>query len=94
MNDDLAEDLFGGTAPQSTQAQKIIDRFGGVPALTQALNFVGHKISRFSVYKWTYPKIRSGHGGTGGFVPATSIPWIKKAAAELGIELTKEDWAK
>lgn len=90
---DEFEDLFTGVKPQRQQAARVIKAFGGVQALVSALNFVGYDISRFSIYKWTYMKATSGHGGTGGVIPEGSLPWVKKAARELGIELTNDDWS-
>ncbi len=84
------DDLF--CPPYSEQANKIVACFGSVPKLVGALSFVGIKISRFSVYKWTYVYKRNGAGGNGR-VPLHQIPWIKQAAFELGIKITKDDWA-
>ncbi len=78
--------------PYSQQANKIVARFGSVPKLVASLAFVGYTISRFSVYKWTYPIEKE--GGAGGRIPAQSKPWVKKAAVECGIELTYMDWAE
>ena len=86
------EDLFDEPVALSSQARRIIDKFGGVPALTQALNAVGYRISRYSIYKWCYRKKSSGHGGTGGVIPRHSVAWVKKAARSRGIQLWPEDW--
>ena len=89
-NVDEFSDMFSATT--SNQASKVIARFGGVPKLVSALNVVGYKISRFSVYKWTYPKIATGRGGTGGVVPKDSKPWVIRAAKQLGVVLRAQDW--
>ena len=65
------------------QAQKIIDKFGGVPRLAVAL---GCDVS--AIYKWNYPKEK---GGTDGLVPSSTMPEVLKAADVLGIEFTHED---
>jgi len=69
----------------STQASRIITKFGGVPALARA---IGSRPQR--IYKWTYPPER---GGTGGYIPPAVIPRVKEAAEFLDIALTAEDWA-
>jgi hypothetical protein len=68
-----------------SQAQTIIDKFGGVPALAKATGF-----SLNSVYKWTYPKEK---GGTGGLIPASKLPEVYMAAQRLGIELSAAEVA-
>ena len=66
-----------------TQAQKIIDKFGGAPRLATALN-----CDVSAIYKWNYEKEK---GGTDGLVPSSTMPAVLKAADVLGIELTSED---
>lgn len=66
-----------------SQAQRVIAKFGGVPALAKAAG-----LSLNSVYKWTYPKER---GGTGGLIPADKLPVVLDAAAAAGIEITVDD---
>lgn len=76
---------------ESTQAQRISDKFGGVSALAWALSQLDdprYRRDRISVYKWHYGRSR---GGSGGVIPAHMIPGIKKAARLMGIVLTKED---
>jgi hypothetical protein len=66
-----------------SQAQAIIRKFGGVPALAKAT-----ELSLNSVYKWTYPKER---GGTGGLIPTDKLPVVLDAAKARGIEITVDD---
>lgn len=70
---------------KSKQAQRIIDKFGGVRRLAEA---IGYKYP--AVYKWTYDAEK---GGTDGYIPNGAIQAIKSAADILGIDLTAEDWA-
>lgn len=91
MGKSNASELFGDQL-LSLQATKIIAKFGSVPKLVEALNFVGYKISRFSVYKWNYPKKGPEAGCAGGIIPKRSVPWVKRAARETGIVLEPADW--
>lgn len=70
----------------SDQARTIIDRFGGFPAVAQAL---GVDVTR--VYRWTYPKDR---GGTGGTIPARHYPALLEEARRRAIDLTADDLIK
>ena len=79
---------------KSAQALKIISRFGGVPALVDALHSIGHEIRRETVYKWTYAATVRCKGGTGGIIPRPRRMSIEKAAYKLGIQLTNEDWSE
>ncbi len=69
----------------STQAQRIIDKFGGVPQLAQLINRMPQ-----AIYRWTYPASR---GGTDGYIPTSAIDEIKAAALMIDLPLTAEDWA-
>lgn len=86
---------FKGKCP-SKQAERIINKFGGVIALREALAFVGHRISRQSIYKWSYPRHWGPQGqnrdGGDGFVPEHIRPTIRLAAKELLIDLNADDW--
>lgn len=74
----------------STQAKKIIDKFGGVRGLCDALAEQGHPVEESTVYRWTYPITK--RSGTGGLIPVCNIPYILRAARAHGIMLTDEDW--
>lgn len=66
---------------KSNQAQKIIDKFGGIDKMAVA---TGKHLT--SIYRWLSPK------GSDGLVPTTAVFEVKAAAEFLGIELTAEDW--
>ena len=68
-----------------SQAQRIVDKFGGFPALARALG--RRDIS--ALYRWTKPKEK---GGTGGLVPSSAVSSVTAAAARMKIKLTGEDW--
>lgn len=76
------------TGQYLTQAERIIERFGGARRLAEALSAVGEFRHPSVVYKWTYPKDR---GGTGGLIPTAAWPDILKAARHFGIYMTEED---
>lgn len=66
----------------TTQADRVILRFGGVKALQQALALIGDT------------KVLSGIGHwrrRGGLVPAHNWPTILQAADAAGVTLTDED---
>lgn len=86
---------FGGrvTAPPEldpnfSQAERIIERLGGMDHLMELLAYVGHPINLCTLYRWTYPKER---GGTGGLIPTHMWPVIFQAARCEGIILGPED---
>lgn len=87
-----AQDPFDLEA-QGSQAERIIAKFGGVPALCEALAVTGHPRNRSTIYKWLYRKSKSGHGGTGGIIPLDAMAAVLEAAKYAGIELTDDDWA-
>lgn len=70
-----------------TQAEKVIKAFGGVRALSRALNAAGTPKDPTCIYKWTYPYPR----GTGGRIPAPAHYEIERAAQRLKINLPR-DW--
>lgn len=76
------------TDEPKTQAQRIYDRFRGVPAIVKALAAIGEPVDRSGVYRWNLPKSR---GGTGGMVPTQCWPALFRAAMAEGIVLTAED---
>ena len=71
----------------SSQAKRVIRRFGGVTKLCQAMEDAGHPISRQAVYRWTYPLGQ----GSGGIIPGPQLRRLIQAAATAGIELTDTD---
>lgn len=74
-----------------SQAERIIDKFGGVPALLQVLNEADPSITwnKSSIYRWLYPKEK---GGTGGVIPTRAMVPLFRAARLAGIILTPEDF--
>lgn len=58
----------------------LIDQFGGIKKLAEALNK-----NPATIYRWNHAKEK---GGSGGIVPATAIKRVKQAALERGIALT------
>lgn len=78
-------------ALRRNQAQRVIDKFGGIPALIRLLNEVeSSKVwNRSSVWRWLEPKEK---GGTNGVIPTKAMPILLKAARLHGILLTPEDF--
>jgi hypothetical protein len=77
----------------STQAQRIINKFGGVKNFSVCLADLQKKCYHrhpANIYRWTYCREE---GGTDGLVPAAMWPGIKEAARMQGIILTPEDTA-
>lgn len=68
----------------ASQAERIIEKFGGASRLAVALG-----CGRGTVHKWTYPRDR---GGTDGIIPSTQVGKVKAVAELLAIDLTPEDW--
>lgn len=64
-------------------AKTVIDICGGPAAVSSMLNV---KVS--NVYRWTYPKERS--GGCGGIIPAVQQAKLLTAARSAGIDLRPE----
>lgn len=69
--------------PTSQQAKKILDKFGGPAAAAKVLG-----LQRSTVYRWTWGK----PAGTGGYIPVSAIPLVRRAARLHGILLTNDDW--
>lgn len=71
-----------------SQAERIIDKFGGVKNLLYALERIGRPKHPSRLYRWTYPKERN---GTSGVIPPEALADIISAARIDGIYLTPED---
>jgi hypothetical protein len=78
-----------------SQAQRIVDKFGGVPALIKALKLAAKETGRealirnkSSVYRWLLPREK---GGTGGLIPTSALPDVLRAAVIEGIYLNEKD---
>lgn len=74
-----------------TQAQRIVDRFGGVIALWRVLNEMpnGKKLSKSTIYRWLYAV---DEGGTGGVIPSNNWPYIIAAGRYAGILFEPSDF--
>jgi hypothetical protein len=77
------------TPTKTTQAQRVIAKFGGIPALVRALGAAGKARDAANVYRWTYPKTKK--GGTGGLIPSSAMADVLEAARLDGVLLTPED---
>lgn len=67
-----------------TQAQRIIDMFGGKAAFQERF-----KISDSRLYRWITPKAK---GGTGGRIPPKHQQALLDIAREEGIDLSPADF--
>ena len=65
------------------EAKNIIDKFGGIKALAEAIGK-----DPATIYRWTYPKEK---GGTGGIVPSSATLIIQHAADQHNISLIEEN---
>lgn len=72
----------------TTQAEKIITKFGNPRKLADALTAVGYPINRTSIYRWNYSRE---NGGTGGLVPTAAWPFLISAARLEGVYLSPAD---
>lgn len=71
----------------ATQAERLFAKFGGAARFIAALERVGARRNKATIYKWTYPHPK----GRGGRVPTTAWPDILLAARANGILLTPDD---
>jgi len=72
-----------------SQAARIIGKFGGARALSRALKRAGFHRDPSAIYRWCYPKNKSGRGG---IVPLQALNEIKMAARLEGIILSEIDF--
>lgn len=79
---------FENYTEETTQAERVINKFGGAKRLLAALKAVGFPKNPATVYRWLYPREK---GGTGGIIPTKAWPDILTAARIEGIFLTAED---
>jgi hypothetical protein len=82
----VAKDAIYKTMANETQAQRIVARFGGAPALCSALAAVGTPRHVSVIYRWLA-------GATRGVVPTSAVPDIMRAADHVGVLLTDADWS-
>lgn len=66
----------------TTPASIVIERFGGIRAVAEALS-----LERTAVQRWTYDKPK----GTGGTVPQKHWAPLMERARQIGIELQADD---
>lgn len=66
-------------------ASIIVSKFGGAYTLS---DLIGLDVSQ--IYRWTYPKSRT--GGTGGKIPAKYQDILLSKAQEVGVELRPDDF--
>ena len=74
-----------------SQAERIIDKFGGARNLSRATRLLGSASKYRSpavIYRWTYSRER---GGTGGRIPSSALDAVLEAARLEGILITPHD---
>ncbi len=77
---------------QSTQAKRIIARFGTAYELSRALADLEepeHARTPAAIYRWTYPRAR---GGQDGLIPSDMLRAIQDAARLHGIVIPDTEW--
>lgn len=74
-----------------SQADTVIEKFGGVQPLIEMARSVDPELSwaPSTIYRWTYPK---SEGGTGGIIPPNSLGFLMRVARIHGIRLVPEDF--
>ncbi len=91
-------DLLGDFGPaiepprstrERSQAESVIDKFGGARQLKEALELAGYPINIVTIYRWTYPRDQK---GCGGFIPVAAWPAILDAARFSGVLLTADQF--
>lgn len=74
---------------ERSQAESVIDKFGGARQLQEALAAAGYPLNIVTIYRWTYPRDRK---GCGGFIPTAAWPAILDAARLAGVLLTADQF--
>jgi len=81
----MADELkaAAGPPPPDTQAQRVIDKFGGARSLTRAMHLLDPSKHRnpSSVYRWLYK----------GYIPNCAMGDVLEAARIEGVFLTADD---
>lgn len=72
---------------ERNQAERVIDAFGGIRKLQEALHAAGKPKDRITIYKWTCGK---SNGGTGGYIPSSAWDAIFLAAETMKIVLSDD----
>jgi hypothetical protein len=76
------------TLDTSTQAGRVIARFGGPRQMLHAMHMAGYTtITLATIYRWTYPTPR----GTGGMIPNFRLKEVLDTARRRGVNLTSDD---
>jgi hypothetical protein len=70
--------------PPTTQAERVLRKFGGVRKLARILGLAPSTVAR-----WNWPKSKA--GGTGGRIPSDKLEKIMSVARAHGVLLTDED---
>lgn len=81
--------VFEETTEELSQAERVVKKFGGVPALIRALKQVGKSRSKATIYKWLYPKEKKGRNG---LIPTSAWPDLLLAARLEGIHFSDVDF--
>jgi hypothetical protein len=71
-----------------TQAEKIFEKFGGVPALHAAMADAGFGRNIATLYRWNLPRSKR---GSGGVIPTSAVQAVLAAAKLYGIAIQPED---
>jgi hypothetical protein len=71
--------------PRYGQADHLVDKFGGLPAVSRLVG--QHPIT---IRKWSYPVAK---GGQDGLVPRKALDKLLRGAREEGVYLTEDDLA-
>ena len=74
---------------EPTQAERIIERFGGPQQLQSALLTEGCSVNLSTIYRWMYPRKFNGRHG---HIPRKYHVVIRVAAATQNITLLPEDF--
>ena len=71
------------SARQRTQAEVVIEKFGGACKLAKLLG-----VADSTVFRWNYPRSQ---GGTDGIIPGKSLRKVLAAAKLAGVVITSQD---
>lgn len=74
-----------------SQAESVIDKFGGARHLKEALELAGYPLNLATIYKWTYSR-KGKNRGCDGFIPVAAWPAILDAARLAGVMLDAQQF--
>ena len=86
----LPKELHYLTTSKVTQAERVIEKFGGISNLQKLFKTYGVKMAISTIYRWTYSKQRK---GTGGLIPPHMWEYLQKIARNEGVVFTAEDYS-